>query len=241
MEKPLTGTEKVDESAPYTKPQKPKKGKRFITILVIIVIVGGLGFIFRKPINNFLGKTLGGVPIIGSLFKVEEEKLSYNELESKLTATELEANTLKSKVESYEDEIKALEEKVKTLEQYEKNYSSFLTQKEAWDEKVANTNKDLFIEQFEQIYPDTAEKIYAELKGKSTMSKEQKAYANTIGQMDSQQAAKALEILLGTDPELIKMIFANMGQEQKAAILENMTSESAAQAMKLISPNITSE
>ena len=70
------------------------------------------------------------------------------------------------------------------------------------------------------------------------MSKEQKAYANTIGQMDAEQAAKAMEILLTTDPELIQMIFENMGQEQRAAILDNMTSQGAAQTMKLISPDI---
>ncbi len=234
MEKAVVKTEKIDEKAPYTKPEKPKKKKGLIIVLVIILLVGVVGFIFRKPI----GTVLKDVPIIGSLFKGEEEKIPYNELESKLSTSEIEVASLKSKVEGYEAEIKALEEKIETLKQYEANYSSFLEQKENWDVSVAKTNKDLFIEQFEQIYPDTAERIYSELKGQSTMSKEQKAYASTIAQMDAQQAAKALEVLLGTDPELIQMIFENMGQEQRAAILDNMSSQSAAQTMKLISPDI---
>lgn len=238
MGKTVAKAGKADEKAPYTKSEKPKKKKGLIIVLVIILLIGVVGFIFRKPINNFLGTTLSGVPIVGNLFKVEEGTLSYDELERKLSTTELEATTLKGQVETYETEIKALEEKIETLKQYETNYSNFLAQKEAWDENVAQTNKDLFIEQFEQVYPDTAEQIYSELKGQSIMSKDQKAYASTIGQMDAEQAAKALEILLNTDPELIQMIFENMGQEQKAAILDNMSAQSAAQTMKLISPDI---
>nr|WP_302595193.1 hypothetical protein [uncultured Cellulosilyticum sp.] len=234
MAKAVATTEKIDEKAPYTKPEKPKKKKGLIIVLVIILLVGVVGFIFRKPI----GTILKDVPIIGSLFKEEEVKVPYNELESRLATSELEATSLRGKVESYEAEIKALEEKIETLKQYETNYNSFLEQKKAWDERIAETNTDLFIQQFEQIYPDTAEEIYSELKGQSIMSKEQKAYANTIGQMDAEQAAKAMEILLTTDPELIQMIFENMGQEQRAAILDNMTSQGAAQTMKLISPDI---
>ena len=234
MAKAVATTEKIDEKAPYTKPEKPKKKKGLIIVLVIILLVGVVGFIFRKPI----GTILKDVPIIGSLFKEEEVKVPYNELESRLATSELEATSLRGKVESYEAEIKALEEKIETLKQYETNYNSFLEQKKAWDERIAETNPDLFIQQFEQIYPDTAEEIYSELKGQSIMSKEQKAYANTIGQMDAEQAAKAMEILLTTDPELIQMIFENMGQEQRAAILDNMTSQGAAQTMKLISPDI---
>lgn len=237
MAKMVEKAENIENKTPSTKPAKPKKKKGFLIILVLLLLIGIVGFIFRKP----LGTLLKDVPVIGSLMTVEDAqgKLSYNELQSKLVATELETTTLKGKVENYEAEIKALEEKIETLKQYETSYSNFLAQKEAWDEGVARTNKELFIEQFEQMYPDTAEKIYSQFKSKSIMSKEQKSYANTIGQMDAEQAAKALEILLGTDPELIQMIFENMGQEQKAAIMDNMSSEKAAQAIKLISPDMT--
>lgn len=237
MAKMVEKAENIENKTPSTKPAKPKKKKGFLIILVLLLLIGIVGFIFRKP----LGTLLKDVPIIGSLMPVEdvEGKLSYNELQSKLATTELETTTLKGKVENYEAEIKALEEKIETLKQYETSYNNFLAQKEAWDESVAGTNKELFIQQFEQMYPETAEKIYSQFKGKSVMSKEQKAYASTIGQMDAQQAAKALEILLGTDPELIQMIFENMGQEQKAAIMDNMSSDKAAQAIKLISPDMT--
>lgn len=233
MGKAVEKTEQINGKAPDTKPEKPKKKKRFKIVLVIILLIGVVGFIFRKPLGNILKD----VPVVGNLFQVEEE-LSNDELQSKLATSELELATLNGEVESYQAEIKVLEEKIETLEQYETNYSNFLAQKEAWDEEIAQTDKNLFIEQFEQMYPDTAERIYSELKGKSVMSKEQKSYASTIGQMDAEQAAKALEILLGTDPELIQMIFENMGQEQRAAILDNMSSTGAAQTMKLISPDM---
>ncbi len=55
--------------------------------------------------------------------------------------------------------------------------------------------------------------------------------------MDESQAAKALELLIATDSELLQVIFEGMNTDRKALILSEMTSESAAQVIKLIAPD----
>ena len=59
-----------------------------------------------------------------------------------------------------------------------------------------------------------------------------------IGEMDEEQAALALEKIIATDPELIKIIFDGMERERQALILSSMTTQGAAQVIKIISPGI---
>ena len=225
-------------------PRKKKSKKGFFIVLLLLLIVIALGFLFRKPISSFANKHLGNVPIIGSLFKASKEgeaNLSKDELQIQLAQMRAENENLKQNVTLLQTEKSELEAKVTSLKQYESKYQDFLKQKEEWDTSVAKTNESLFISQFEKVYPDVAERIYSELKKTNVMNAEQKAYAKTIGEMDADQAAKALELLISTDPELIKMIFGGMSQERESLILSSMTSEGAAKVIKLISPDINAD
>ena len=163
--------------------------------------------------------------------------MSAEELEIKVDAQSSEIERLKAQVESLEERNIALDEKNKDLTQYETMYTEFMNQKAAWDETVARTNPELFIEQFETVYPEIAERIYQGLKREQVLSDEQKKLSTTIGQMDEDQAAAALELLISTDSELIQSIFSGMGTDRRALILSAMTKEGAAQVIKLISPD----
>ena len=99
----------------------------------------------------------------------------------------------------------------------------------------------MFIEQFEKIYPETAAELYKTLKGEAINTKEQQALAKAVGEMDEDQAAKALEVLLTTDSELVQTIMKEMKDERKSLILSSMTSEGAATVIKLISPEINNQ
>lgn len=234
-----------DENESFLPEPKRKKSKKGLFIfLALFVVVLALGFVFRKQVRSFASKHLSGVPVIGSLLKDTEDEtvsLSKDELQIQLAQSKAEAENLKQNITTLQAEKEELEAKVASLQQYETRYQDFLQQKEEWDESVAATNTDLFISQFEKVYPDVAERIYSELKGQSVMNAEQKAYAKAIGEMDADQAAKALEILIPTDPELIQMIFGGMSQEKESLILSSMTSEGAAQVIKLISPDINAD
>lgn len=226
-------TEETSITPPLT-PKKRKKKKWPLRILSILIVVGVVYF-FRTPILN----TLKNIPVIGRFMPdvSNEETLSTEELNIKVKSQEQEIERLKAEKIALEASNAALNAKNESLKQYESMYTDFLAQKEAWDEEVAKTNTDLFIDQFESVYPDTAERIYNTLKGQQILSDKQKALSKTIGEMDEVQAAKALELLIATDSELLQAIFEGMSTDRKALILSEMTSDSAAQVIKLIAPD----
>ena len=229
-------TEKNEETpvAPPLTPRKRKKKKWFMRLFVILIVVG-LIYFFRVSILN----GLKNIPVIEQFIPdiLNEETLSIEELKLKVKSQEQEIEKLKAEKETLEANNTKLSIQNESLKQYEAMYTDFLAQKEAWDAEVAKTDTDLFIDQFESVYPDTAERIYKTLKGEKLLSDKQKALSKTIGEMDETQAAKALELLITTDSELIQIIFEGMNTDRKALILGEMTSDSAAQVIKLIAPD----
>lgn len=230
-------TEEVMETPPLV-PKKKKKKKKWLIVLVVLILIGGVVFFFRKPILNGLRK----VPLVGQFIpspNEEVEELSPEELKVKVNAQEQEISRLEEEVEALKSANDELTTKNESLTEYESSYNDFMAQKAAWDEEVARTNTELFIKQFEAVYPDVAERIYKVLKGEKMLSDEQKKLSSTIAQMDEEQAAKVLERLVSTDSELVKSIFAGMNTDRKALILSSMTEQGAAQVVKLIAPDET--
>lgn len=223
--------------APPLVPKKKKKKKKWLIILILIVIIGASGYFFRKPILQGLRK----VPFVGKFIPNPDEnvveELSPEELKVKVNVQEQEIERLTQEVEKLKNTNKELTDKNSSLAQYESMYNDFVDQKTKWDEEVAKTNPELFLEQFETVYPDVAERIYKALKGEKMLSDEQKKVSSTIAQMDEEQAAKVLELLVSTDAELVKSIFLGMNTDRKALILSSMSEQGAAQVIKLISPD----
>ncbi|MBU3803593.1 MAG: hypothetical protein H9872_02380 [Candidatus Cellulosilyticum pullistercoris] len=230
----LTEKNKETPVAPSLTLRKRKKKKWLMRVLIILIVVG-LIYFFRVSILN----GLKNIPVIEQFIPdiLNEETLSIEELNLKVKSQEQEIERLKAENETLEASNTKLSIQNESLKQYEAMYTDFLAQKEAWDEEVAKTDTDLFIDQFESVYPDTAERIYKTLKGEKLLSDKQKALSKTIGEMDETQAAKALELLITTDSELIQIIFEGMNTDRKALILGEMTSDSAAQVIKLIAPD----
>ena len=226
------------EEATIATPLVPKKRKKkkWPVIIIILLILGGSIYFFRQPILSGLSK----LPVIGNFIPVqenEEENLSMDELKIKVASQEQELVKLNKEIETLKSTNEALNDKNKSLTEYETKYTDFMAQKAAWDESVARTNPDLFIEQFETVYPEEAERIYKTLKGEKVVSDKQKQLATTIGHMDEAQAAGALVVLISTDSELVQSIFEGMATDQRATILSAMSEQSAAQVIKLISPD----
>ena len=214
---------------------KKRKKKKWLVIIIILIILGSLGFIFRMPILNFLRN----VPIIEKLIPNIQDTsadLSKEELLAQYKEQNQELQKLQDKINILEATNQDLQKRNDSLKEYETKYADFLIQKKAWDESIAKDNPELFITQFEEIYPDIAVEIYEALKGEAVVTKEQQVVAKSVGEMDADQAAKALEVLLTTDSELVQVIVKNMNSEQKSLILSSMTSEGAAKVIKLISP-----
>lgn len=213
-------------------PPKKKKGKLPMLLIIILVLVAA-AVIFKEPIMNMARQ----IPGIGKLLPKEEtEGKNLDEVLDNNRRLEEEVARLEKEVARLEDSNHEVISKNEILKKYEQEQEDFIKQKNQWDKNIADQNTELFIEQFEQIYPDTAQEIYVRLKGNEIVSKEKAEVSKAIGEMDSEQAAKALEVLLTTDMELVKNIMLEMQNTQKSEILNSMSSEGAATIIKLIYP-----
>ncbi len=240
-------TEKIAPIAPSNSltPEKSKKkrkkwkGKIIFWILLIGLI--GVGYFFRKPINQFIASKVTQVPVLNKVFKVEDKVDPYansskQQLIKELESKKMEIEERDRQIALKQEENDILMDKIKNLQEYEAKYEDFMKQKEEWDAQIAQSDKNLFISQFEKMYPDTAAKLYEDIKIETVLTKEQKTFSSMVANMDEEQAAKALEELITTDPELIKQIINGMQPERKSLILSNMTAKNAALVIKLVSP-----
>ena len=237
---------KVKEEAPKEnvpmEPAPPKKKKKkwlkFLILFLVLVGIGAAIFFFRGRIATLVKD----IPVLNQVFKVSEETEPVEEevpvevLKEQIAALEGQVSTLQTSLRTEEENNRILNDTISVLRQYEEEYTRFREQKEAWDEEVAKTDPSLFIEQFEAMYPDLAERLYGDFVVSANITSEQKAYARVVSEMETEQAARALEQLVSSEPELIKMIFASMNQEAQGAILSEMSSQYASQVLKLISP-----
>ncbi len=231
---------KADSNPSPLEPKKRKKGNKLLIFFFILLAVGITGFVFRKQIGRLLSNNLKGVPIVNQFFKEQTDPyghLTKDKVIQELEQKKREQEQLNQEILDLEEQNAALEQKINALKEYETKYEEFISQKEAWDERIAKTDPKMFVEQFEKIYPETAEKIYKDIKIDTIITKQQKEFASTVGQMDADQAAKALETLIPSDPELIKLVFQGMEQERKALILSGMQASNAATVIKLLSPD----
>lgn len=217
--------------------RKKKKGKfKWIVIGVIIIGLGLGGYLGRNQVAKWIQKIPGSDKVI----KVsDEEEKDVAKLDPKYEALQQTIDQLNQEILALKDENNLLQNKVESLTQYETQYNDFLEQKKIWEQEVASTNSIEFIKYYEQISPEQAQVLYQELKQEQVASQEQKKYAKIVGDMDEEQAAKAIEKIVSTDPELVRYLFNGMASDRQSAILSAMTEQSAAQVIKLLAPPTT--
>ncbi|MGL6173043.1 MAG: hypothetical protein ACRC1P_00330 [Cellulosilyticaceae bacterium] len=213
---------------------KKKKKKKVVVGMGLAVLIAGVVIFNKEKIEQSL---------IGTNAQNDHPyiQLSKEELIQKVEVLEEKNNLLQAEIQAEGEEKVRLLKKIEGLQTYENRYNDFLEQKKSWDIQIARSNPKLFIEQYESMYPEHADEIYKELKQKSQLTKEQKEYAKVIGEMDEVQAAKALEKIVPTDPELVKKLFEGMPNERQSLILSEMTTQVAAQTIKLLSPDVEKE
>lgn len=221
---------------------KKKKGKVVPALVGIGILIGVGSLLFFS--RHQVAKIVKDIPVLNQVFKLSDEVkdpydlLTKDQLKEKIVSLEKDLEQATIKIGSLENDKVLLNEKMDALKQYEVQYNDFIVQKSSWDAEVAKAEPELFIKQFEAIYPDVAARIYEEIKGDVSLNKEQKDFATMISTMDAKKASEVLSTLIKTDPELTKSILKSMKKENQAAILNEMATEDATQMIKLISPSI---
>lgn len=240
----------VEEDSTGKKGKKDKKGKKkkskFKKFLFFVIFWGGIGtgiYLNWDIVNPLVAPYVQNVPFLNTIFVIPTNEgedpymlIPQEELVEQLKSAEAQVLTKEEEIKALNQVEMDLRNRITGLQEYESNYETFLEEKLMWSAEIAMENPSLFIEQYENMYPEDAARIYEGLKGESIMSKDQKEHAEIVAEMEESQAAAMLELLLQADINLVKVIMENMDVEKQSAILSAMTTENAAQIVRLISP-----
>lgn len=222
---------------------------KVVTALIVIVIVvlwlAVFGVLIKLDVGNFgsevLYPVLKDVPVVnmilpepvdGSSQKEAEEYDNLADANARIRELESQLAANKSSDSADSDEIKDLKTEVERLKKFEENQKAFAKRVKEFDENVVYNDKapdtDEYKAYYEQIEPDNAEEIYAQVSSEYQYSQEVKDQADIYGKMEPAKAAAILEEM-SSDLQLVASILDNMQASKSSEILANMSTTAAAQ------------
>jgi len=107
--------------------------------------------------------------------------------------------------------------------------------KKAFDQVVANADKQGFRTYYESVNKDTAKQIYQDILTQQKISDDIKKYVQIYEQMDSKAAAKIFEQMGSTQTDLVVQILQNMSKDKVSKILPEMSTTYAAKISQKLS------
>jgi uncharacterized protein YfbU (UPF0304 family) len=219
-----------------------------ILLIILLSIVAVLYFDLFGVREQIVMPYIREAPVVGQLFPVpteapvDEELARIAEMTPEETRTELDGlnyriEDLEAQLQAAKDQKQLDDEQIDYLEGFELQIEEYRDIKERFDQiVVAGAGADAYIEFFETISPENAERLYRESLAESQYNSEIREQAATYAEMDEATAAAALDIMLGAYPDLCIAIVTNMSVEDRAAIFDEMTADRVAQITRLMSP-----
>lgn len=252
LENSIADESENDQKKDKIKKEKIKKIKvkkeksKLIPIFITFSILAGIGaMIYFNTFgirNQYIIPLIQKVPIVKNIIPLREEELSAtnnlskdeliaknNELEKEIAKLTEEKDVLNKKNELYSTELLRLQDIEYQQLEYKKD-------KEAFDTLVASGDQKAFMQFYEKLSPENADKLYKEAVVLTQQTKEKKNFISTFSAMDEGSASKILQEMIGTDMDLVVDVLKNVGTDTSAAILAAMDTKNAATIAKRMSP-----
>lgn len=248
----IENIEQEDELQEQSKKQKTKKIKikkgksKIIPIFIMFSILGGLGAaIYFNTFgirNQYIIPLIQKIPIVKNILPVTDEELasvkelSKEELITKNNDLEKQIATLIEENDILDKKNKLYGEEVSRLQDIEYQQVKYKKEKEEFDTMIVAGDQKAFLQFYEKISPQNADKLYTEALVSTQQTKEKKSFVSTFSAMDEKSASKILEEMLTSDMDLVVDVLKNVGSERSAAILSAMDTKNAASVAKRMSP-----
>lgn len=233
-----------------------EKSNPFVNFLIVVVIVaiwlvifallikmnvGGIGSMLRPYLKN--------IPVINMILpeasdeEVMEES-GYNfknlaEAVERIKELEAELDSYKNSGTASQETISQLQAEIERLKVFEANQLYYQELKEKFDNEVVYTDNAPDLEEYKKWYeemdPENAAKIYADVVEQLNYSKKVKEWAETYAKMDADKAAAILEEMTG-DTDLVADILLCMTSKQRADVMAAMDPVYAAKLTKIMYP-----
>jgi Mg/Co/Ni transporter MgtE len=232
--------------------KRANRGFPVIPVVILLIILGSIIAVLALNLfglrETYVMPYIREAPVVGQFFPVPTEAPVDEELAriAEMTPEELqrELDGLSYRIEELEEQLQAArdqkrldDETIDYLEGFESLVEEYREVKENFDRMVAaGGGANAYIEFFEEISPENAERLFQEAQTVSRYSADIRNRAATFAEMDETAAAEALDVLLGSQQELCIAIFENMSVEDRAAIFDEMTPDRVARVMTLMAP-----
>ena len=228
----------------------------FVSFLMAVVIMlsifyGFFWFFVSNNVNNVAERhreTIQKIPFLkNSLPKAPDPEdpkyLSEAELRSKYLEVVDEKDQLLSKTQNLEEELKELNEYKDEKDKREQEKKAFEAEKDEFEQKksqlkidqenfikeVSENDKDGYKKFYENLYKDTATKIYQEILGEEKKNQGEIDFARIFEQMEPDSAAKILEEMGNNKIDLIVSILKNIKKDSSAEIIAELDPDFASQ------------
>ena len=165
-----------------------------------------------------------------------EEANAYIKKLEKTLQSEMEQNS------SYASTIEKLEAEVARLEPFEKQQKEFYEERASFYSSIVygegSPDPAAFASYYEMIDPETAEKIYKQIKMDELDEAAIEAFAKTYSGMKAKQCATIFDEMVAENQiELVARILAQMSVENRGDVLAAMEKANAAKLTQLLEPN----
>lgn len=236
--------------------KKEKKGKGtaiLICVLIVVTWLSVMALLIKCDVGGFGSEVLRpvfkDVPIIKYILPgpsdeevAIESDYPYDTLEEAIEQLEIRDAAIGSKdaeIVSLNDRIKELESEVLRLKVFEEDKEKLEQEKNKFYNEIvygdSAPDTDIYIEWYNSIDAEHAEKIYREIIEADKADAEIKELAATYESMDAAKAAKILESM-GNDMDTVALIMNNMSSKARGEVLAAMTPEFAASVTKKLLP-----
>ena len=228
-----------------------KKGNKFITLLIALIIIvlwlGMFALCIKLDVGGFGSSVMypifKNVPVINKILPDktvdEEEEYPYNSLAEAINYIkdlEKEIKNLKDSADADAEKIADLQAEIDRLKAFEESQLAFEKQKEQYyNEVVFGDNAidyEYYKQYYEQISPEYAEVLYKQVLEKYLYDERYKDLADAYATMKPKKAAAALYEMTG-NLETVVAILQNMEMEARAKILDALSDTDAVFCVKI--------
>ncbi len=238
----------------YDKKESGGKGVGLlIAILIIVTWLSVMALLVKCDVGGFGSKVLRPVfkdiPIIrGILPEASDEEVAiesdypYKNLDSaleRIKVLDADIGSKTAEIASLNDKVAELEAEVSRLKIFEDEQINFENKKNQFYNEIVYgemaPDADTYIEWYNTLDAEYAEKIYREILEAKQVDKEILDLAASYESMDSKKAAKILESMKN-DLDTVALIMNNIGAEAQGKILAEMEPDYAALVTKKMLP-----
>ncbi len=234
--------EKKDKKEKKPKKKKSKVKGFFKFLVLLLLFIATLGAVIYYNVldirSKYLEDYLVKVPAIYNLLPPIDDLTSKTkeQLEQEILDLKAEIESLNSSLESEVNKNQIYTEEIVRLEEIESEQLAFKKNKEDFDTMIASGSPVDYTLFYEDIYPETAQRLYASLKEEVVESQELKDYIARFESMDAKKIAPILEGMITTDLKLVVMILENMNISKSGDVLSSMKPDSAGKIVKRMAP-----